>query len=49
MFLSLKISHAVFKVYVYIKLIRYFELCVNNSDDEEIQQLKYSDFLKKYI
>ena len=32
---------------VHTKLIRYFELCANNPDDEEIQQLKYANVLKK--
>ena len=34
---------------IHTKLTRYFELCANNPDDEEIQQLKYADVPKKYI
>ena len=31
------------------KLTRYFELCKNNPDNEEIQNLRYIDVAKFYI
>src|SRR5581483_166480 len=34
---------------VHTKLTRYFEICANNSDIDEIQNLKYPDFPKYFV